>query len=426
MRVPPTSDSHKSWQGIASHTRGTLETSPLVCMLRLGTPGTSERDQTNMATAAPIALLLVEDNPDDARLIQVHLRMGLGTVQVTRVDRVSRAVEACQQTQFAVILLDLNLPDGTGVETFRKLSSQVTDVPIVVLSGIDDSETALSAINAGAEDYVQKGRFEADTLARAVRFAIERNSRRRAETELLSVRGELLAAQQIQDYLYPGKPPVIPLADVAGAARPAGIGCGDYFDFVPLPDGRLVLVVGDVAGHGMGPAIIMAETRACLRTLIDVGFPIEKVLWALNRCICNSGLESMFVTLVMCVFDPHQRTLTYFNAGHVGWVLRGDGGEVVLEAHELPLGLICDLDFSDCTTINLNSGDLLLLPTDGIYECGTRSSGLFGFERMLNTVREHQTESAERIVETLIATATNFQHNTLPHDDMTALVLKLL
>ncbi|MCA9062422.1 MAG: SpoIIE family protein phosphatase [Planctomycetaceae bacterium] len=378
-----------------------------------------------MSTEAPPTILLVEDNPDDAKLIQVHLRMGFGVVEVTWVDRVSRAVEACQKSTYSVILLDLNLPDGAGVDTFRKLARQITNTPIVVLSGIDDAETAVNAVSAGAEDYVQKGRFEADTLTRSVRFAIERNSRRRAESELLTVRGEMLAAQRIQDYLYPGSPPQLPHCELAGAARPAGIGCGDYYDFIPLRDGRILLVVGDVAGHGMGSAIVMAEARASLRTLVDVGFPVEKVMWALNRCICNSALDSMFVTLFLGIFDPVKRTLQYFNAGHIGWVFRRDGNEETLPSHELPLGLINELEFGDSSTIQLHTGDLLLLPTDGIYECASDSRGLFGFHRMLATVRQHFSKSAAEIVDELFNAATQFQENHRPDDDMTALVLRL-
>ncbi|MCA9051982.1 MAG: response regulator, partial [Planctomycetaceae bacterium] len=178
-----------------------------------------------MSPDANYHILLVEDSPTDAGLINANLRLGLGVVNVERVDRLADAVAALNREQFSVVLLDLNLPDSSGMDTFRQLSARSNATPIIVLSGMEDTETAIEAVSAGADDYVQKNHYDAETIARSVRFAIERNSRRSAERELLSVRSELNAAQRIQDSLYPDAPPNISGLDVACGIKSAGIGC---------------------------------------------------------------------------------------------------------------------------------------------------------------------------------------------------------
>ena len=202
-----------------------------------------------MTNAASLKLLLVEDSPTDAGLIQANLRIGLGAVDVHRVGRLSSAITSLSQDSFSVILLDLNLPDSSGIETFHRLAVNANGTPIVVLSGMDDCDTAISAVSSGADDYVQKNHYDSHTLARSVRFAIERCTRRAAERELTIVRNELSVAQSVQDRLYPKSDPEIAGLDIASGIRSAGIGCCDYYDFIALNDGRHMFVVGDVAGH---------------------------------------------------------------------------------------------------------------------------------------------------------------------------------
>ncbi len=375
-----------------------------------------------MVAESSFELLLVEDNAADAGLIQAHLRVGLAGIEVSRVERLSAAIDALATGRFSVVLLDLNLPDSSGVETFRRLSAKSNNTPIVVLSGMEDAETAIEAVGAGADDYVQKNHYDAQTLARSVRFAMERSTRRSTERELINVRSELSAAQHIQDSLYPDDPPQIAGFDIASGIRSAGIGCGDYYDFIQLHDGRYLIVVGDVSGHGMASAIVMAETRACLHTLTDVNVTPNVMLPAVNRLIHASTSEEMYVTLLLVVFNPTLNTFEYFNAGHPGWVVRADGPEQ-LKTHQLPLGLLPDLDYSNSDTFQLAKNDVLLIPTDGIAETPSGRE-MFGNRRLLALVKENQTNSATTIVDELFAAAMTYAETDVPADDMTVVVMK--
>jgi len=131
-----------------------------------------------------IRLLLVEDNPGDARLIKEMLSgpayFGV-TYQLSHVEILSAAVEACSNNHFDVILLDLNLPDSTGLETLASLTALFPQVPIVVLTGLNDAELTMQSVQHGAQDYVTKEECTGQLLTRVIYYAIER---KRIEAQL--------------------------------------------------------------------------------------------------------------------------------------------------------------------------------------------------------------------------------------------------
>ena len=108
---------------------------------------------------------------------------------------------------------------------------------------------------------------------------------------------EFRAAQEIQQRLYPLHSPSLAGFDIAGALYPAKDAAGDYFDYIPMADGRLGIVVGDVSSHGMGPALLMSETRACLRTLAQVHSDVGEILTRTNRVLAMDTADFHFVTL---------------------------------------------------------------------------------------------------------------------------------
>jgi DNA-binding response OmpR family regulator len=127
-------------------------------------------------------VLLVEDNPGDARLLQEGLADSPAThLQLTHVQRLGDAVSALSSNHFDVVLLDLSLPDSQGFETFRRLRLRSNGVPVIVLSGVDDEQLALKAVQKGAQDYLVKGQVATSSLVRSIRHAIERDKRLAAQ-----------------------------------------------------------------------------------------------------------------------------------------------------------------------------------------------------------------------------------------------------
>src|SRR6185503_3361558 len=127
-------------------------------------------------------ILIVEDDSGDARMIQEHLRDGMQDPFIsTCVFTVAEAIEQLRAMRFDVILLDLNLPDSNGLETFLKIQAQAPSTPLLILTGQDAQALALQAVKAGAHDYILKRELASSLLARAIRYAIERH---RLQTEL--------------------------------------------------------------------------------------------------------------------------------------------------------------------------------------------------------------------------------------------------
>jgi sigma-B regulation protein RsbU (phosphoserine phosphatase) len=119
-------------------------------------------------------VLLIEDNPGDADLVRLRLVESKSSIDISCVDRLADGLQAASAAKPSVILLDLNLPDSRGAETFRKILNKVPDIPIVVLTGQDDEELAVKAVHQGVQDYLVKGAFDSKQLSRALRYAIER------------------------------------------------------------------------------------------------------------------------------------------------------------------------------------------------------------------------------------------------------------
>ena len=166
----------------------------------------------------------------------------------------------------------------------------------------------------------------------------------------------------------------LPGFDIAAAAYPADETGGDYFDFIPQPDGSLYIVVADVAGHGFGSALQMAEVRASLRAYATMAPDISGLLACINRSLTDTFGGNGLVTMFLGRINPGKRSLEYASAGHVPGYLLRDSGEigVVLASTAPPLGAFPDQQFCSGPAVPLEHGDIIVLLTDGITESGRR------------------------------------------------------
>ena len=238
---------------------------------------------------------------------------------------------------------------------------------------------------------------------------------------------EMRLARVVQQKLYPARAPGIEGFDIAGAAFPADHTCGDYYDFVPFADGRLGIAIGDVSGHGFGPALLMAETRAYLRSLARTSSDLDQVLRRLNRLLCQDTEDERFVTLMLTLLDPARRSLVYSSAGHIhGYVLdRAGATRHVLGSTGTPLGIFGEADFPSSPEIPLRAGDLLLLLTDGAAEAQDPDGAFFETERVLRVVAEERHQSAAEIVGNLRTAIESFTRDGPQADDITVVVCKV-
>jgi sigma-B regulation protein RsbU (phosphoserine phosphatase) len=235
-------------------------------------------------------------------------------------------------------------------------------------------------------------------------------------------------ARLIQRKLYPTRAPALKSFDLAGAVFPADATCGDYLDYIPMGSGRLGIAVGDVSGHGFGPALLMAETRAYLRSLAKSTRDLRKILQRLNQFLHRDTELERFVTLMLVVIDPRRRSLTYSSAGHVpGFVLDGSGvPRRVLESTSVPLGIFRDAPVDVSPEIPLEDGDLFVLLTDGVMEAENERGEFFEQDRALDLVAELRGQPSRRIVTGLYKAVESFRSPGPRGDDVTAVVGKAL
>jgi serine phosphatase RsbU (regulator of sigma subunit) len=192
--------------------------------------------------------------------------------------------------------------------------------------------------------------------------------------------------------------------------------------------GSVGLVVGDVSGHGFGPALIMANTRAYLRALSLTCSGVGDILTRANAALREDTADEHFVTLLYAALNPKDRTLEYASAGHnPGYVLDCEGRiRATLKSTEMPLGISSDLHFKTAEPLSLASGDVLLLFTDGVIEARGPDRSDFGTERMIEVIRETCARPAKDMVDAIYRAAREFADDQPQKDDITVLLAKVL
>jgi serine phosphatase RsbU (regulator of sigma subunit) len=258
----------------------------------------------------------------------------------------------------------------------------------------------------------------------------------------VTMKRDLEIAKEIQRWLVPSAPPVIPGLDIAFTTRPANTVAGDYYDAflhpapggperadkpAALPSQRLLLAVADVAGKSVPAALLMATFQASLHTLATASKALPDLVEGLNGYACAHSLEGLrFTTAFLADLEPAARDLTYVNAGHNPPILRRASGQIErLEAGGLPLGIARGARHNYGNT-TLNSGDLLVIFTDGVVEAENATGEQYGEPRLLQLLSSPTGDSARDDLSRLMASMDAFVGAARQHDDITCLVLRCL
>jgi sigma-B regulation protein RsbU (phosphoserine phosphatase) len=252
--------------------------------------------------------------------------------------------------------------------------------------------------------------------------------RKRAEAFLREKEAQLLIAQEIQRRLLPAGPPDLPGWDIAGANYACDYAAGDFFDYLQLPEGRLGIVVGDVSGHGIGPALLAGCAHTLMRLLARNPHDPASMLTAANTYLLDQTDENRYVTMFMGILDPSARTLTYCSAGHHPAYLLDARGQVKQElwGSGLPLAIVAESEYVCAETIPLEPGDLLLIITDGVVEAASPADEVFGVERLLAVARDHLQQDAQGIIEAVYQAVRVFSGGDSLPDDVTLVAVRVL
>lgn len=239
-------------------------------------------------------------------------------------------------------------------------------------------------------------------------------------------RQELTLAGRVQASLLPDIPPGIPGWQIAATWKPARETSGDFYDFVPLPNGRLGIVMADVVDKGMGAALLMALSRTLIRTYASE-FPNhpEQLLQITNQRILTDIDAGLFVTLFYAVLDPVSGRLDYSNAGHPPPYLFTPGeppGITTLLGSGMPLGVSDEASWQS-GSIEISPSAMLLLYTDGVVDAQNRSGDFLGEQGMLDIIRPHFGQPAKNIQDILLSNLSSFAGAEPQLDDITLMVL---
>jgi len=248
----------------------------------------------------------------------------------------------------------------------------------------------------------------------------------RQEMESKRMHDELDLARHIQEAFLPKQIHQPEGCSLAARQRFCMEVAGDYHDVIELPDGRIVLAVGDVSGKGAGPALIMANLQAALRTALRVGGELEALVSEINSFLCQNTPDESFVTFFIAVYDNRTQRLEYINAGHNFPLVRHkDGRFDELNVGGPVLGVLPGVPY-ESGVAELKVGDLLLIYTDGLNEAENENEEQYGEERIHLQLEKNAGESANRILDAMEESVLAHNGSTQLADDLTLMLLKII
>ena len=297
----------------------------------------------------------------------------------------------------------------------------------VRLAGHDDATVGvLQLLNKRAGPFDDRDEEIAGFLGSQAGVAIQRQRLLDHFAEKRRIERDLGIARSIQQGLLPRQDPRVVGFDIAGWNRPADETGGDFFDFLPLDDGRLAVAIADATGHGIGPALVSVEARALLRAVAGASTGLEASVNAVHRLLCLDLPENRFVTAFCGVLDSSSAALDYLSAGQGPILLYEAATAAVrdLPVQGLPLAFFPEATYEGVVQVRLAPGDALVLLTDGFYEWADAHGDAFGEERVRDLIRQLHDRPAAEIIAAIYQAVVDFAGGTRQADDLTAVIVR--
>jgi len=384
-------------------------------------------------------ILIADDQPDVLRALCLLLK-GHGYTTET-VTSPSDLLEALQRSEFDLLLMDLNYARDTtsgreGLDLLARLKAMESVPPIVVMTGWATVGVAVEAMQRGVTDFVEKP-WTNSQLLEVLRKQITLGRERR-ETARLAVQEtqaqkviasqfheqehEIAEARAIQEGFLPKEIAQLAGYEIAGAWQSARVVGGDYFDVLPFDGETFGLCIADVAGKGLPAALLMSNLQAAVRGLASLSVAPEDLCARLNALLCRNMASDRFVTLFYAQLDGPARRLRYVSAGHnPPFILHADGSHERLREGGGVLGVFANQAFRS-SVAQLQSGDRMVLYTDGVTEACNADEEEFGEQRLLIVLQENRRRSPEAIQKEILLAVSAFSRG-IWQDDATLLVV---
>ena len=364
----------------------------------------------------------------DAATDELVVRVGTGLESI-RIPADKGIVGESAQTRKLI-----NVPDCYADERFNRAIDKQTGyrsrcMLTIPLIGYEDSLVGvLQILNKNVGVFDEQDEFIAQALAAQAAVVLHRAriTEQMLATERLD--REITVARDVQMGTLPKSMPTIRGYEFGGAFAPTDQTGGDLYDFVPLDDERLFLLMGDATGHGIGPALSATQVRAMLRVAIRLNSSLDDAFVHINNQLCEDLPDDRFVTGFFGLLDSTKDTVT-FHSGGQGPIMHFHARKNEYDWHEattFPLGYMPQTDLGEAVVTAMEPGDVLGLISDGIYEYENESGLQFGQQGVINIIDNHPEASAQELVDMIMKGARDHGGSAPQADDITIVLARRL
>ncbi|MEI7988570.1 MAG: fused response regulator/phosphatase [Chloroflexota bacterium] len=384
-------------------------------------------------------ILIVDDNDDNRVLLKRRLeRRGF---KILTAENGREALDLIRQNRFDLILLDIMMPIMNGYQVLEelKVDPELHNIPVIIISGIDDIESVARCIELGAEDYLLKP-FNKVLLNARINASLEKKKLRdkekiylqqiedsniQLERRIQEYTAELKMAQRVQMSLLPSELPIDDNWEYAVRWFPAREIAGDYYDFIIDRQGYTNLVIGDVTDKGLPASLFMVFARNSVRNSVSNLKKPAEIIKNANCLICTESNQGLFVSLVYAKINPTDGNIIYVNAGHPSPLLFRMDTQLLEEfpVTAMALGVNIDAAFEQCT-VSLRPGDFIVFYTDGVIDALNEQGESFGIERLEKVIINYGQLSVDNLMETLETALRDFIGSNHWYDDVTIVITK--
>lgn len=328
----------------------------------------------------------------------------------------------------------IHVPDAYSDERFnpeidRKTGFRTRNMITIPLVGIDSTIVGvLQVLNKTDGQFDAWDHELVRTFGAQVGVALQRQLLLEHYAEKQRIEHDLSIARDIQQGLIPSKSAQVAGFEVAGWNKPADETGGDCYDYFEREDGSLAVAIADATGHGIGPALVIAECRALFRATMSLSSDLREVTARVNDLLCEDLPDDRFVTAFFGLLDPDRQSLSYLSGGHGPLFKYARESDTIeeLPANGFPLGIMPGADWPEPEVFSMAPGDLFVVVTDGFFECQNSERRQLGTERLTDIIRSLRDRPCCEIISGMHEAVLQWVEGQPQDDDLTALVIRKL
>ena len=367
----------------------------------------------------------------DAEKSELFVKVGTGIGEL-RFSIEQGLVGECARTRKTINVPDCYADPRFNQEVDKQTGYRTHCLLTVPLVGLDEELVGVMQLLNAAKGVFEKADDQiAEAFASHAGVAIQRVRLLEERMVRLKLERDLQLARQIQMNVLPEKLPTLDGYDVASFSQPAEETGGDIYDVIPISSGdgqeavSLLILLADATGHGIGPALSVTQVRAMLRVGVRLAAGVDDLIGHINNQLTEDLASERFVTAFLGLVDSKRHQVVYHSAGQAPLLhLDAEGHCSWLDASTLPMGILSDMPLDPPVPLDMKPGYFFVLLTDGFYEYMNAAGEQLGKQRIGQVVSAHRSESAQEVMDALLAELWRFAEGAPQMDDLTAVIIK--